>query len=285
MQNHTPRTGLIGWVLLPLVFLWLAFSYLIGLTEKPSWDQINASPRNQVEGIQDLIGPEIQPSYDWNGGGIVTFWFDDAWMSQYTVAAPLLRKHGIKAAMAVPTELVGFEAYLTWEQLRRLAFEGWDMAAHSRNHNCEPSLFSPEQLIGEVVGSKNDLLSKGMHADHYVVPCGEVTEEMRLLIREHFVSMRTSESKINPVPVLDPYQLGAVSMTPTTTLPEIEGWVEQARSQNGWLILMFHQIDNDGDLYSITPEVLGHIIGIVEQSGLSVVTPSQALNAVRSYDK
>ena len=92
----------------------------------------------------------------------VVLTFDDAWVSQWTVAGPLLRRYGMSATVFViparledaagvrPTiddggaEIPGGSIFATWPELQALHASGvFDVQSHSRSHAvmfCEPEL-------------------------------------------------------------------------------------------------------------------------------------------------
>lgn len=66
-------------------------------------------------------------------GGRVVVTFDDAALDTYSIAFPVLRRHGLPAALFVPTGLVGLPGAFWWDRLYRLsraaAARGLDLAA------------------------------------------------------------------------------------------------------------------------------------------------------------
>jgi hypothetical protein len=211
----------------------------------------------------------------------VTIWFDDAWKSQYQVGFKHLHQQQIVAALAVPTQLVNYPAYMNWNQIQRVQYHGWEISSHTRTHRCDWQQASEATTHQELVLAKTDLLAYGLRADHFVPPCG-VYQPIEHLIKQHYRSSRTSVQGINPIPVPDPYQIHAHALHITTTVNQVETWLQQARDQTGWLILMFHQIDDSGDPYSVNPDTFYQMVAAVKQSGLAVVLPSQVLSVGNS---
>ena len=68
---------------------------------------------------------------------LVVLTFDDSKASHYTVVRPLLKKYGFGATFFI-TEGFSFrtnkEDYLTWEQIRDLHREGFEIGNHTRDH-------------------------------------------------------------------------------------------------------------------------------------------------------
>jgi hypothetical protein len=188
-----------------------------------------------------------------------------------------MKEMGWVGALAVPTQLVGYDAYMSWAQVKKLAFEGWEITAHSRHHECDQQDLSEEVVRSEVVGSKEDLEQMGIEVSSYVLPCGTVSEETVAEVKRWYLSMRTSEGGMNALPVEKPYELRAYAVTPMTGVSEVKEWLAGAKRTRSWLVLMFHQVDDGGDEYSVDPVRFRQITEAVKESKLPVVKPSQAL--------
>lgn len=283
-NNSTPpKSTLLIWLLLPLILVWFAVSYLTGVARQPVWQDRDTQPKGQVLATQDVLTPLISPpasdDFIWADTGLVTFWFDDGWLTQYTVGVPILEKYGYKAAIAITTDYIGYEAYMTWGQVKRLHhFYQWDISAHSRTHNCDAATFTPASIQTEVVGAYQDLLSQGIDVDTYVLPCSVKTPELIQAIKNTYSAMRDSGSEPNPLPVADPYAIHAITIHDQISLERIQAWVNQAKTEKSWLILMFHQLDRSQTEYSLRPETFDQIVALVQQSGLPVVDPQTVLN-------
>jgi hypothetical protein len=104
-------------------------------------------------------------------------------------------------------------------------------------------------------------------------------DQLKQAVKQVYGSMRTVEKKrINPLPVKDPYNLKAMQVLHNTRLNEIETAIEMTKRNKGWLILVFHNINNDNDPLSISEQRFTQILDLIKQSELSVVLPSQALS-------
>lgn len=83
-------------------------------------------------------------------GAIVVLTFDDATESMYSVVGPMLKKYKFGATFYV-CEFPGFEdktKYMTWEQIRELSDQGFEIGNHSRLHGAM-SQMSREQIQAE----------------------------------------------------------------------------------------------------------------------------------------
>jgi len=101
--------------------------------------------------------------------------FDDAYLSVFELARPILDEVGFPATVFVPTDYParpgqpmawdGIDRWLggpyqrelrpmSWEQLGALAEAGWEIGSHTCSHPRLPSL-SDEELAHELVGSRS----------------------------------------------------------------------------------------------------------------------------------
>jgi peptidoglycan/xylan/chitin deacetylase (PgdA/CDA1 family) len=114
----------------------------------------------------------------------VVLTFDDAFADFHSAALPILRRHGLRASLYVPTAYVGGTAMwlrtsgeerrpmLSWAALREIAVEGVEIGAHSHTHAQLDRLPIPE-LVDELRVSKTLLEDKlGARVDGLAYPFG-----------------------------------------------------------------------------------------------------------------
>lgn len=267
---------MLTWLIVPTILIWVSLNYLLGSVAEPKWKSgVQASQSQNVSENSQI--PEI-PAYYWNGqDGLVTLWFDDAWISQYDYALPVLEQNNFKAAIAVPTGHVGYEEYTNWYQLKRLQFLGWEITSHSVSHGCEPENMSWEELEKELLLSKQQLAEQGLRNSHYVAPCGKETFAMNELSRKHYHSLRGVEKGLNSLPVWDPYNLKIYEVDNNTDLAEFREYITQAKESKSWLIIVFHIIDDQNREFTVSKTKFLEIIKEVKNSNIPVVLPSQVI--------
>ena len=64
----------------------------------------------------------------------VVLTFDDGWKSFKEHAYPLLKELGFPATLFIYTDFIGARIALSWQELKDLAQEGFDIQAHSKSH-------------------------------------------------------------------------------------------------------------------------------------------------------
>ncbi len=263
------KYGNIFWLFIPLLIFVVFLQKNIGVL--PAQGQ-RETERKIAPRRVDISG------FVWDRNGLITLWFDDAWLSQYEQGYKIVEKFGYRAALAVPTKHISYKAYMNWNQVRKLHFKGWEIVPHSRNHDCSLTSKSLEEIREEILGSKQDLLDQGIISDIYVPPCGVTSQEANSLVQAHFIAQRATEEGLNPLPVRERYNLKIMTVERKSTLGEVRTWIRQAKYYRQWLIFMFHEINEGEEPLSITPEMLEGILGEVKSAGLAVVIPSEALS-------
>lgn len=222
--------------------------------------------------------------------GLITLWFDDAWITQYTKAFPLMNKYGFKGAIAIAIRFICYSpAFMTWDQLHTLQAKGWETTAHSMSHSCDMGFYTTKDTLYELSRSQQVIRQHGLRADHFVMPCGFTKEQIEdafidahppiiQTAKKYYASYRTTTTGVNPLPLPDPYNLYALQWRNTTTDKEIQEAIDKAKRDKTWLIFVFHQIDNSNQTFAIPPEKFDHILQLIKASQLPVVLPSQVIH-------
>jgi len=200
--------------------------------------------------------------------GMVSITFDDGYESTYTEAFPILKKYGYSATVYVITDLVGKPGYMTREQLRELADAGWEIGSHTTSHPHLTEL-TPCEVELELATSKAWLAGAGFKVESFATPYGEYNDEVLELVDKYYVFHRTSWPRgINPIPLGEGGRLTLKSVwtDSTTTVEEVEEWINQAREERGWLLLAFHRIGESGE-YNWEPGQLEEVMSYLAGSG------------------
>lgn len=82
--------------------------------------------------------------------------FDDGYKDNYTNALPIMKKYGFTGTVFVIVGNVGSKGKLSWEDLKGLIKDGWQIGNHSMTH-VDLTKLNSSQLIQEVKKSKQVL--------------------------------------------------------------------------------------------------------------------------------
>ena len=123
--------------------------------------------------------------------GQVMIQFDDAHVTDYTRALPILEEHGYPAVTFVNADYVdsgelGGDPRLTTDQLRELRDAGWCVANHTRSHPHLPDLDAAEQEA-QIRAGKEWLVEQGFEdgAEYFAYPFGEYDATTVELVDEY----------------------------------------------------------------------------------------------------
>lgn len=110
------------------------------------------------------------------GAGQLVVSFDDAFMSVFELALPILDELGFPGTLFVPTDYIGTGQPLAWagteewlqskhseeltpmgwREIELLAGRGWEIGSHTRSHPRLPDI-SDEEIEGELIGSRSEI--------------------------------------------------------------------------------------------------------------------------------
>lgn len=211
--------------------------------------------------------------------GLVSLTFDDGWASQATSGTPILNQFGDKATYYIITGSVGDTAdgYMTLNQVKTLYRAGNEIGSHSVTHPDLTTL-TLKKLDNELSQSKTYLQNKlGALITDFAYPYGAYNAQTTKEVKKYYSSARTSDVGLNAKAGFDPYRIQAEYVTPQTTLADFQGWLTDAKTNNKWLVVMYHQVDVSGSDYAVTPTMLTQQLQALQTSGLAVKTVNQAL--------
>jgi len=129
----------------------------------------------------------------------VVITFDDGYTSIYDQAWPLLRAYGYQATVFLVTGYCGgsnrwpsqqidvpVKPLLTWEQVEKLAKDGWEFSAHTKSHPPLPLLSSLE-IDEEICSSKEAIVQRlDQQARVFAYPYGAASSNVVTIVKRYF---------------------------------------------------------------------------------------------------
>jgi peptidoglycan/xylan/chitin deacetylase (PgdA/CDA1 family) len=144
----------------------------------------------------------------------VALTFDDGYEDFYTEAVPILKKHGWTATVYVITGKIG-DQYLTWDQVRQLHADGFEIGAHTVNHHDLSKLSESDQRH-EIADSKKKIEDEiGAQVTTFAYPSGKYNETSVRLVKEagYLTAVTTHPGAVVPNS-FDPFTLQRFRMNP-----------------------------------------------------------------------
>lgn len=212
------------------------------------------------------------------GAGLLSFAFDDGWESQYDEAKKKMSEYGFPGTAYVIKANAGLSGFMTLNEMHELENQhGWEMGAHHGTDLTTLSLLDAENRIKL---EKQWLIDNGFNraSDHFAIPNGAFNQNLLDLFRKYFRTARGIAGTAETYPPADWHRLRILNVLNTTTATAIANAVDDARTNNTWLILVFHKIVTTPTIsteYSITN--FGTVVDDIATDGIAVKTISQAI--------
>ncbi len=242
--------------------------------KKPDYN--NDFKTNKVS--KDNVKFDNQISF--NPDAKITFCFDDGFQSAYKLASPILIRKKIPGVIYTTTDILerNEKWAINWEQLLKLQDSyHWEIGSHGRHH-IRLDRLSEEEIERELLISKEIMNSKGLVVNSFSSPYGGYNEQVLELIAKFYQSHRIIGGYNNKFPYND-YKVTCKTVSRSVSVTEVKKWVDEAVSNQEWLILLFHNIvDKSPNEFEYNTKDLQNIVDYIEAMPIKPVTVSQGLD-------
>lgn len=222
----------------------------------------------------------------------VSFTFDDGFASTRTLAAPILEARGIDGVLYLTSgsadgslSLDANQPGATWNQVRELQnMYGWEIGGHMQTHPEMPTR-TPAQNIAEITSSNAAFAANGLNVTNFASPFGAYDNATLTEILKYYKSHRgfADRDALNTTPY-NKSVLKVQSVETTTTVAQVQAWVDQAVANKQWLILVFHDVapqQNPNYVYTTTTTdltaIADYVQARVDSGQLRTVTTEQGI--------
>lgn len=214
---------------------------------------------------------------------LISITFDDGWKSAYMNGLQIMRQFRFPATFYLNPSVIDTKAFMTTWQIQSLHNSENELGAHGVSH-VDMTAVNDNQINFQLEGSER-YIKQTLHEGQvdYASPYGKSDAEVQFYARKYFRSVRGTESGINTRQNFDPYNLHVLYVGSKTTPDEIRRAIENAKENNGWLILTYHRIEyptsetKDSNVV-IPPYIFRQQMNLLKQSDVAVVTVQQALD-------
>ena len=149
--------------------------------------------------------------------------FDDGYEDNYTVAWPILKRFGFPAIVFVTPTEVGLPGFATWEQLARMAADGFAVGSHTMHHAYIPA--TPEaRLMEELAESKRMIEERiGRRVDFLSYPIGGYTPRAQAVARDAGYRAACTTNRGTSFALADRYAIRRIKMSERDRHPLLLG--------------------------------------------------------------
>ena len=208
---------------------------------------------------------------------LVSLTFDDGFEENVTTVLPRLNAKGFKSTQCYATQ------YVSESQVPNvLAFKnsGHEVCSHTVTHPDLTTL-SPIALTTELAQSKSFLegIVGAGQVKNFASPYGAYNAAVNNEIDNYYRSHRTVDEGYNSKDSLKLYKVKVQNMQSTTTMAEFQSWLDKAKADKTWLVLVYHRVTAGTPGQFDTPETdFVQQLNALSASGLTVKTYDAALN-------
>ncbi|HRH31141.1 MAG TPA: polysaccharide deacetylase family protein [Candidatus Paceibacterota bacterium] len=173
--------------------------------------------------------------------GLVTMVFDDGYEENIATAIPTMGLYGFKSTQCAATQFIeGFPAQVA--KIQSMAAAGHEICSHTVTH---PNLTAIPiaDVDYELNHAKTFLQSiTGQSIENFASPYGASNAAVKAKIALYQNSHRTTDEGYNAKDTFNKYHLKVQNMQQGTTLAEFQSWVNKAKNDKTWLILVYHVV-------------------------------------------
>ncbi len=257
---------------------------VIGAFLKPFYFGVGTSTISEISSQEPVPDPAPSltqaPRTIGASGGLLSFNFDDGFLSNYERAIPILDKVGIKTTQYIISGALEMDGYVTKEQILDMEKRGHEIGAHTRTHPRLTELTESQQRY-EVIGSMRDLSEIGVKSvKTFAYPYGAVDGGVEKIVKESgFAGARFTQPGLNDKNT-NRFRLKRLEVDAGVEFPDVQRAIDDAITKKKWLILLFHRIDEDGYQESARHEMLQKIVDYIQSRNIAVVTNAEGLKLI-----
>ena len=225
------------------------------------------------------------------GKALISLRFDDGRTTTWNYSKDVMAEYGFVGSAYLRTNGTT-PPFDDWSRAETLyADYGWELGGHTRNHNDLTSGHSAAMLENEIWGCIDDIEGNTTATVYTFAPPGNAHNATT----DKYVSEKYIGQTVGAAGVLNnypwnPYGLTIKTVTNTTTLETMKGWIDLAiNGVNGsYLIIMFHDVypDVSGSQYTTTPTIFSGLMSYInnQSSFVNVITVKDAIDFIQNAE-
>lgn len=215
-----------------------------------------------VNGFAQKLDYTIAPWFN-NKKAAVSLTLDDGIAGQYTVALPMLNKHGYKATFFITVKIIN-DQKISWDMVRKAALSGHEIASHALTHPHFTTM--PLDSIAYESMESNKELDQYISSQKVIThayPFGDgggntdKDKAIRKTVSQYFIGARATQNRpyaYNKYDFAatndDYYNVNSQMITDSASFVDFGKYLDQTITVGGWFCPTYHGV---ADGWIITP--------------------------------
>ena len=244
-----------------------------------TYQQFFSDPRRTQElaTVQSAENPRLFEE------SLLSVTFDDGWESVYSEAAPIMSEYGVVSTQYIlPSQFPAYN-YMSANQALSMQDTNHEISSHTYSHKNLTTI-NEKEVDGEIAKSVDVLSQLNLLPANdrtFAAPNGALDTPSLRRVQQDFVLARNvmgdlsqdvSSNDMNIKENFDRYDVIGYTVGSYTTTEELRAALQYAKANNAWFIPVYHQIDDSGDKYSVTPGVFEQHVELYVSSGIKIAT-------------
>jgi peptidoglycan/xylan/chitin deacetylase (PgdA/CDA1 family) len=223
--------------------------------QNPSWASIN-----QIM-FRLISRPDTEPTvwvdhlghFESAKKPILSIVFDDGMSVIYDHALPVFEDYGVRGSCFIIPDFVGLEqdGFMSQKQIDFLAYRyGWGIGGHDWMNLVElPLEHSPNDpswlpTLDESLQRNQSYFKEHPYPgkDCYAIPYGLYNDKVIETISKYYTYVRPHNNLSQPSGYICPYNINSHIVYAGLPIEEIQRWIQNAKENHDWVILVMHRI-------------------------------------------
>ena len=211
---------------------------------------------------------------------LLTLTFDDGHEDNVTNALPLLNQYNIKTTQCFMTQAIKDNPIEGIQNVKAFFNTGHEICSHTVTHPMLTTLNSTN-LTKELKNSQTYLQNIiGQPVKDFASPYGDYNANVNTQIKKYYRSHRTVDEGYNSKDNFDIYRVRVQNILNTTTAAQVQAWIDQAKADKTWLVLVYHRIGDNPEQFDTAPDEFARHIDVIRNAGITIKTYEKALDEV-----
>jgi peptidoglycan/xylan/chitin deacetylase (PgdA/CDA1 family) len=211
---------------------------------------------------------------------LLTLTFDDGHEDNVTNALPIMNQYGIKSTQCFMTQVLKDDPIVGTQNVKAFYNSGHEICSHTVTHPMLTSLNSTN-LTKELKNSQTYLQGlTGQPVKNFASPYGDYNANVNTQIKKYYRSHRTVDEGYNSKDNFDIYRVRVQNILNTTTAAQVQAWIDQAKADKTWLVLVYHRIGANPEAFDTAPDEFVRHIDVIRNAGITIKTYDKALDEV-----